>query len=131
MIVFSPSDNYVLTADFGGAFRCFDRSTGKLMWYYHISENEMSVDQDPGTGFIPFMEIAFSPDEKFVVVGGRNRKTNTDCFLVFQEDHGLVSSYSLSSGGGFLPKTKFGPTSDYFYISNGKKLLKFALRRSK
>ena len=130
-IVFSPLDNYVLVTSLGGNLKYFDVSTGQLNWEYSIPKEEISVNQDPGIGFIPHMEIAFSSDENLVVVSGEYKKTNRNCLLVFEKGHGLVSTYSLSpSNRGFLPKTKFTLNGD-FYVSNGKKLLKFALRRSK
>lgn len=131
-IVFSPSDNYVLVADFGGALKCFDTSSGKVIWHHHIPKEEINITQDPGIGFSPHMEITFSPDENFVVIGGRNRKTEANCLLVVECKRGLVSTFSLpSSNRGFLPKTKFVSAGDYLYVTNDKKLLKFTLRRAK
>ena len=133
-IVFSPSDNYVLVADFGGDFKLFDTSSGKEIWHHHIAKGteKIDVDQDPGIGFIPYMEITISDDENFVIVGGRNSKTNANCLLAFDRRRGIVNTFSIpSSNGGYLPKTKFAPAGDYLYVANGDKLLKYAVRRGK
>lgn len=131
-IIFSPSDNYVLVTSLGGALKCFDASSGKEVWQHHVSKKEISANQDPGIGFIPYMEITFSDDENFVIVGGRNRDTNANCLLVFERGRGFVNTFSLpSSNGGYLPKSKFTPVGDCLYVANGDKLLRFAMRRGK
>ncbi|MCK4255417.1 PQQ-binding-like beta-propeller repeat protein [candidate division WOR-3 bacterium] len=127
-IVFSPSNNYVLIADAWGSFTCFETASGKEIWYHNISKEEFIITQDPGIGFIPDMEITFSPDERLIAVGVRNRKTNTDCFILFKSNRGLANTFSLPpSNKGFIPKIKFASIHNHFYISSCKKILKFSL----
>lgn len=131
LIVFSPADDYVLIASSGGVLKCFDTATGEAVWQQCISKEEINVYQDPGIGFIPHMEVTFSPNGNLVVVGGRNRKTNAYCFSVFENGSVVGTFYLPTSDGGFLPKANFATTGHYLYVTSGKKLLRFALRGAK
>lgn len=114
---FSPDTKYFITAGYPGVAKIRDMNTKKV-----VKEIEVNADQGGGYG----INLAFSPDGKWLAIGEDNRVANIYSTANWEKKF----SFNHSEGwcGGCATWTTFSHTSQYLFMaSNNGPVKKYSL----